>query len=47
MQKQEKPKKASPLGTSKHILTIKKTIISNLGKDSDGAFRAWNRKDGK
>lgn len=37
----------SPLYTSAQAEKLKRQIISDLGKDVDGAYRAYNRKDGK
>lgn len=37
----------SPLYTSAQAEKLKRQIISDLGRDSDGAYRAYNRLDGK
>lgn len=37
----------SPLYTSPQAEKLKRGIISDLGKDKDGAYRAYNRLDGK
>lgn len=37
----------SPLYTSPQAEKLKRQIISDLGRDSDGAYRAYNRLDGK
>lgn len=37
----------SPLYTSPQAEKLKRGIISDLGRDADGAFRAYNRLDGK
>lgn len=39
------PPPKSPLYTSKGVVQVKHDIIAKQGKDSDGAFRAFNRKD--
>jgi len=38
---------SSPLYTAPQAQILKRQIISDLGKDKDGAFRAYNRLDGK
>ena len=38
---------SSPLYTSAQSEKLKRQIISDLGKDLDGAYRAYNRLDGK
>lgn len=42
-----KPTKRSPLGTPKAQSIAKQEIIKAKGKDSDGAYRAFNRLDSK
>jgi hypothetical protein len=39
--------KRSPLYTSRAASAAKREIINAKGKDSDGAFRAYNRRDSK
>jgi hypothetical protein len=43
MKNPTKPNKHSPLYTPPPQRTAKKEIIQAKGKDSDGAFRAFNR----
>jgi hypothetical protein len=42
-----KGNRKSPLYTSKNDSEKKKSVIKEKGKDSDGAFRAYNRIDTK
>jgi hypothetical protein len=42
-----KPTKRSPLHTPQSLSVAKKEIIKAKGKDSDGAYRAFNRIDSK
>lgn len=37
--------KPSPLYTNPKELVLKTALIKRLGKDSDGAYRAYNRID--
>ena len=43
----QKLKKNSPLYTRKDIAEQKQATVKRLGKDSDGAYRASRRIDGK
>jgi len=40
-----KPQKNSPLYTSKIMAATKAALVDALGKDKDGAYRAYNRLD--
>ena len=42
----EKSPRVSPLYTSKMRELTKREILAKLGPDSDGAMRAYGRKDG-
>lgn len=43
----QKPQKNSPLYTHKDMAAQKQATVKRLGKDSDGAYRASRRIDGK
>jgi len=42
----KRPRKMSPLWTSLTARLSKAALLGRLGKDSDGAFRAYRRIDG-
>ena len=43
----QKPQKNSTLYTHKDVAEQKHAMVKRLGKDSDGAYRASRRIDGK